>query len=119
MYCLAREMACTIGMIISVASLVLTLMVYVALSELRTGPGKNLICLAASLLLAYTFLVALRLFSDAWPKWTCIPAGWYQLDIIFGNFSLFRKIIFQLLFMLLYGLCGTFIDNLLLLEYLD
>ena len=114
MYCPAREMACTIGMVISVASLVLTLLVYIALSELRTGPGKNLICLAASLLLAYTFLVALRLFSDAWPKWTCIPAGWYQLDIIFGNFSLFRKIFFQL-----YGLCGTFIDNLLLLEYLD
>ena len=96
MYCLAREMACTIGMIISVASLVLTLMVYVALSELRTGPGKNLICLAASLLLAYTFLVALRLFSDAWPKWTCIPAGWYQLlRHNFWQFFTFQKDIFS------------------------
>ena len=67
------------GMIISVISLLSLLVVLSTLTELRTGPMKNLECLALSLVLAYTLLVTLRLFSGSheWPKWTCIGTGMY------------------------------------------
>lgn len=69
------------GMIISVISLLSLLVVLSTITELRTGPMKNLECLALSLVMAYTLLVTLRLFSGSheWPKWTCIGTGKYEL----------------------------------------
>ena len=49
-------------------------------ADLHTLPdvaGRNLFCLASSLMVAYVALVAIRLGggSHAWPKWACISAG--------------------------------------------
>ena len=75
--CNEKEKVYTAGMLTSVAALGLTLLVYVALPELRNAPGRNLLCLASALMCAFSILAAIRLGggSHAWPKWLCIGAG--------------------------------------------
>lgn len=72
-----REAIYTVAMSLSALSLALILVVYLSLPELMNAPGRNLFCLALSLMMAYVVLVALRLGggSHAWPKWACIGAG--------------------------------------------
>ena len=73
----SRENLYTAGMVTSAAALGLTLLVYTVLPELRNAPGRNLLCLASALMMAYLLLIVIRLGggSHAWPKWLCIGAG--------------------------------------------
>lgn len=74
-----RELLYTVAMCVSALGLALTLAVYLAIAELRNAPGKNLVCLASALLLAYVVLVASRLLSShnrgSHNKWVCTAAG--------------------------------------------
>jgi hypothetical protein len=98
--CRRREIIYSVAMCVSVACLASTLLVYMALPELRNAPGKKLVCLASSLLVAYVLLVAIRLFggSQAWPKWVCISAAVALLNSFLSAFSWMTVISFDICF---------------------
>ena len=50
----ARQIITYVGLAVSMVSLILLLVIYICVAELRTLPGKNLICLSSTMLLYHT-----------------------------------------------------------------
>lgn len=64
-----------VGMIISTVFMIITLIVYSLLPELRNLHGKLLMCHVASLLVAYVTLTLVQLASSIIAGWLCITSG--------------------------------------------
>jgi hypothetical protein len=64
-----------VGMIISTIFMIITLIVYALLPELRNLHGKLLMCHVSSLLVAYIALALVQLGSSVIADWLCVTTG--------------------------------------------
>lgn len=65
----------TIGMLLSLPFLFLTFLVYALIRDLQNLHGKSLMCHVATLLIAYTSLIAIQFVTDKIDKNFCIILG--------------------------------------------
>lgn len=76
-----NEYATTIGLIVSITSLVLTLMTYAIFPRLRTEAGKITICLVSSMLLAQSMYLIIDQMEDNYHlcKWFAVLSHYFLL----------------------------------------
>lgn len=82
-------------MILSVPFLLLTLLVYAVLPELRNVNGKSLMCYLASLAAAYALLAFLQLRPGT-ANWWCRPFGYLMYFWFLAAFLWLNVISFEL-----------------------
>jgi hypothetical protein len=75
--CSERSIIYPVAMITSCFGLLVTIVVYVALPDLRNVPGKILLCLSLSLLTAYSLLATVQILTNKqnFPKCLCFAVG--------------------------------------------
>jgi hypothetical protein len=67
------------GLLISVPFLIVTMLVYLLVPELRDLHGKSLACHVLCLSVAYIFLAAVQLGGETFDQKLCVTVGEYRL----------------------------------------
>ena len=76
--CSRRDIIFPTALVISSIGLIITIVVYVGLPELRNTPGKILLSMSAALLVAYTTLTTVQILGGRLklPDCVCYATGW-------------------------------------------